>query len=58
MSAGEFQQQHLFTVFGHILLTGCLIDTIFPRIHNFERVISMLLVGVFITFLQGFSFGV
>jgi hypothetical protein len=43
--------------FGHILLTGCLIDLILFRcIHNFEGIISTLLVGMFITFLQCFGF--
>jgi hypothetical protein len=38
--------------FGHILLTGCPIDPIlFCSIHIFEGIISMLLVGVFITLL-------
>jgi hypothetical protein len=45
--------------FGYILLIGCPIDLIFFRcIHNFEGVISMLLVDVFITLLQGFGFGI
>jgi hypothetical protein len=45
--------------FAHILLTGCPIDPIIFRcIHNFEGTISTLLVGVFITFLLGFGFGV
>jgi hypothetical protein len=34
-----------------------LITFLFYCIHNFEMIISMLLVGVFITFLQCFGFG-
>jgi hypothetical protein len=45
--------------FGHILLIGCPIDPIlFRYVHNFEGIISTLLVGVFIIFLQCFGFGV
>jgi hypothetical protein len=45
--------------FGHILLTGCPIDDILFPLHSYLQAdISTLLVGVFITFLQGFGFGV
>jgi hypothetical protein len=44
--------------FGHILLIGCPINPIiFRYVHNFKGIISTLLVGVFITFLQCFVFG-
>jgi hypothetical protein len=44
--------------FGHILLTGAqFIPFFFCCVRNFEEIISTLLVGVFITFLQGFGFG-
>jgi hypothetical protein len=58
MSTGEFQQQCLFT----ILVISCspgvqLIPFFFRYIYNFEEIIFMLLVGVFITLLQDFGFG-
>jgi hypothetical protein len=59
MSAGEFQQQCLFTILVISYQPGVqLILFFFRHVHNFEGIISMLLDGVVITFLQGFDIGV
>jgi hypothetical protein len=59
MSAGHFQQKCLMTILPIFCYLGVqMIPFFFRCIHNFEGIISKLLVSVFVSFLQGFGFGV